>query len=59
MTLTGTVAAPVELDGEALEASGARIEVPCVDVIELQDGLIASKHSYLDAAAFQAQMGVS
>jgi steroid delta-isomerase-like uncharacterized protein len=59
MTLTGTVAAPLQLDGEAIESPGAKIEVPCVDVIEVRDGLVATKHTYLDEVTFQNQLQAS
>jgi steroid delta-isomerase-like uncharacterized protein len=58
-TLTGTVAAPMELDGEQLDARGSKIEVDCVDVIAVRDGKVARKETYLDAVAFQRQMGLS
>ena len=57
-TMTGTVAQPLELDGEQLEAPGSRIEVDFVDVITVRDGKVARKESYLDAVTFQRQMGV-
>jgi hypothetical protein len=31
--------------------------VDCVDVIEVRDGLVASKHTYLDSMAMQRQLG--
>jgi steroid delta-isomerase-like uncharacterized protein len=54
-TMTGTVADSPE--GEELGTSGSRIEVECVDVIEVRDGLIASKQTYLDSLAMQGQLG--
>ena len=57
-TLTGTVAKPVDLDGEQLDAPGSRIEVDFLDVIEVRDGKVARKDSYLDAVTFQRQMGL-
>jgi steroid delta-isomerase-like uncharacterized protein len=56
-TMTGTVAQAIEVAGESLGAGGARVEVPCVDVIEVRDGKIASKHTYLDSMAMQRQLG--
>ena len=55
-TLTGTAAAPFELDGERIGAPGARVEVDCVDVFEVRDGRVARKDTYLDAHTFQAQL---
>jgi uncharacterized protein (TIGR02246 family) len=54
--MSGTVAALIEVEGERLEAPGARIEVDFLDVIAVADGLVARKDSYLDGLAFQQQM---
>jgi steroid delta-isomerase-like uncharacterized protein len=56
-TLTGTVEQAVEVEGESFGGRGAPVEVPCVDVIEVRDGLVASKHTYLDSLAMQRQLG--
>ena len=58
-TMTGTVAGSLEVDGEELGTAGSRVEVECVDVIEVRDGLIASKHTYLDSLAMQRQLGAA
>jgi steroid delta-isomerase-like uncharacterized protein len=58
-TMTGTVEQAIEVDGESLGARGARVEVPCVDVIEVRDGLVASKHTYPDTMTMQAQLGAA
>jgi steroid delta-isomerase-like uncharacterized protein len=55
-TMSGTVAQPVELDGEALGDTGTRIEVDCVDVIQVRDGLVANKQTYIDSLAMQRQL---
>ena len=55
--MSGTVAQPIEVEGEALGESGARVEVDCVDVIEVRDGLVASKQTYIDSLAMQRQLG--
>jgi ketosteroid isomerase-like protein len=55
-TMTGTVEGAIEVDGESLGDRGARVEVDCVDVIEVRDGLVASKHTYLDSMAMQRQL---
>jgi steroid delta-isomerase-like uncharacterized protein len=54
--MSGTVAQPIEVEGEALGDSGARVEVDCVDVIEVRDGLVASKQTYIDSLAMQRQL---
>ncbi len=40
-----------------MATSGARVEVDCVDVIEVRDGLVASKQTYIDSLAMQRQLG--
>ena len=55
--MSGTVAQQIEVEGQALGESGARIEVDCVDVIEIRDGLVASKQTYIDSLAMQRQLG--
>ena len=57
--MSGTVAAPIEVEGQRLEAPGTRVEVDFVDVIAVADGLLARKDSYLDGLAFQQQMGAA
>ncbi len=54
-TMSGTVAQPIEVEGENLGGEGKRVEVPCVDVIEVRDGLVASKQTYIDTLAMQCQ----
>jgi len=56
-TMSGTVAQPIEVEGEALGERGARVEVDCVDVIEVRDGLVSSKQTYIDSLAMQRQLG--
>jgi steroid delta-isomerase-like uncharacterized protein len=56
-TMTGTVGGSIEIEGESLGTKGARVEVDCVDVIEVRDGLISSKQTYLDGAEMQRQLG--
>jgi steroid delta-isomerase-like uncharacterized protein len=55
--MSGTVAQPIEVDGEALGENGARVEIDCVDVIEVRDGLVASKQTYIDSLEMQRQLG--
>jgi ketosteroid isomerase-like protein len=56
-TMSGTVAGSIQVEGEALGAHGARVEADCVDVIEVREGLVASKQTYLDSLAMQRQLG--
>ena len=46
-----------ESRASALGDRGARVEVDCVDVIEVRDGLVASKQTYLDSRELQRQLG--
>ena len=55
-TMTGTAAAPFDVDGEQVDAPGARVEVDAVDVITVRDGRVQTKDTYLDALAFQSQL---
>jgi steroid delta-isomerase-like uncharacterized protein len=55
-TMTGTVAQPLEVDDKPVGATGAGVEVDCIDVIEVRDGLIARKDTYLDALTMQQQL---
>jgi steroid delta-isomerase-like uncharacterized protein len=56
-SMTGTVEGAIEVGGESLGDRGARVEVDCVDVIEVRDGLVASKQTYLDSMTMQRQLG--
>ena len=55
-TMTGTAAAPFDVDGEQVDAPSAQIEVDAVDVIAVRDGRVQTKDTYLDALAFQSQL---
>jgi len=57
--MSGTVSAPIEVEGERIDAAGTRVEVDFLDVIVVADGLLARKDSYLDTLDFQAQLGVA
>ena len=57
--MTGTAAAPFDVDGERVDAPGARIEVDAVDVITVRDGLVQTKDTYVDALALQSQLEAS
>ena len=55
--MSGTVEQSIDVEGESFGTNGARVEVPCVDVIKVRDGLITSKHTYIDSLAMQRQLG--
>ena len=48
---------PFPLLGEVIEPSGRSVDVDGVDVITARDGLIRSKHTYLDTLAMRRQLG--
>ncbi len=56
-TMSGTVEQAIDVEGESFGRRGARVEVPCVDVIEVRGGLVTSKHTYLDSLGMQRQLG--
>jgi steroid delta-isomerase-like uncharacterized protein len=56
-TMSGTVEQALEVEGESFGERGVRVEVPCVDVIEVRDGRVATKHTYLDSMTMQRQLG--
>jgi steroid delta-isomerase-like uncharacterized protein len=56
-TMSGTATGSIEVEGESLGTDGARVEIDCVDVIEVRDGLVASKQTYIDSLAMQRQLG--
>ena len=41
-----------------LAATGAAFDVDLLDVVTVEDGLVKSKDSYLDAVSMQAQLGL-
>jgi steroid delta-isomerase-like uncharacterized protein len=55
-TMSGTVAGSIEVEGQPLGEGGARVEVDCVDVITVRDGLVASKQTYIDSLNMQRQL---
>jgi len=55
--MTGTAASPLAVSGGEVEVAGARLEIDCIDVIEVRDGLVARKDTYLDAAGLLAEAG--
>jgi steroid delta-isomerase-like uncharacterized protein len=56
-TMSGTLAQPLELNGAVIAEPGAKIAVDALDVIDVRDGLIAAKHTYLDSVALLQQLG--
>jgi steroid delta-isomerase-like uncharacterized protein len=56
-TMSGTLAQPLELNGSVIAEPGAKIAVDALDVIDVRDGLIVAKHTYLDSVALLQQLG--
>ena len=56
-TMSGTAAGSIAVEGAVVGESGAGVEVDGVDVIEVRDGLVASKQTYIDSLAMQRQLG--
>lgn len=47
---------PFPLQGEVIEPSGRRVEVDGADVITVRDGLVCTKHTYMDTLAMRRQL---
>jgi steroid delta-isomerase-like uncharacterized protein len=58
-TMSGTLASPLELEGEVVGRPGAKIAVDAVDVIAVEDGLVTAKHTYLDTVTLLGQLAES
>ncbi|HEX2359324.1 MAG TPA: nuclear transport factor 2 family protein [Solirubrobacterales bacterium] len=56
-TMSGTLSAPGELDGEEVGSAGAKVAVDCLDLIVVSDGAITEKHTYLDSVTLLRQAG--
>lgn len=54
--MSGTVSAPIEVDGRSVQAPGRRVAVDFLDVIVVENGLLARKDSYLDTLLFREQL---
>ncbi len=57
-TVTATLAAALEVEGETIAPESQKVEFDAVDVITVEDGLVKTKATYLDALAIQRQLGV-
>src|SRR3954453_2613245 len=57
-TVTATLAQPLAVDGQTVEQNGARVEFEAVDVITVEEGLVKTKDTYVDALAIQHQLGI-
>jgi len=55
--LQGALAAPLTVAGELLEPNGRRFDIDGADIITAADGLVRSKHTYLDVVALREQLG--
>ena len=58
-TWAATNTGPLHLpDGSTIPATGKRIELPCVTVVEFKDGLVAAERNYWDQMEAFQQMGL-
>jgi len=58
-TWAATNTGPLHLpDGSTIPATGKRIELPCVTVVEFKDGLVAAERNYWDQMETFQQMGL-
>ena len=57
--VTATLAAPIEVEGETLDAAAQEVEFDAVDVITVEGGLVKTKATYIDALAVQRQLGAA
>jgi len=58
-TWAATHTGPLHLpDGSTIPATGKRIELPCVSVMEFKDGLVAAERNYWDQMEAFQQMGL-
>jgi ketosteroid isomerase-like protein len=55
---TATLAGAFPIAGQVIEATGQGVDLDGVDVITTSGGLVASKHTYMDAFALRAQLGL-
>lgn len=55
--MSGTLAAAGEVTEGAKAAAGSQFNVDAVDMIEVTDGLITAKHTYLDSVTLLRQIG--
>jgi hypothetical protein len=55
---TATLAGSFPVDGQMVEPVGQSIDVDGVDVIATSEGLVESKHTYVDAFALRDQLGL-
>ena len=56
-TMSGTLAASGEVVEGASAEAGAHFEVDAVDVIEVAEGKLTAKHTYVDSQALLRQLG--
>lgn len=56
--MSGTLVLPLPV-GDATTEPGSRVAVDAVDVIEVSEGLVTAKHTYLDSLAMLRQLGLA
>jgi steroid delta-isomerase-like uncharacterized protein len=56
-TMRGTLAEPFELEGTAIGKPGARMEVDALDLVDVENGLVKAKHTFVDSVTLLRQLG--
>jgi steroid delta-isomerase-like uncharacterized protein len=59
MVWRGTLSQPAEIGGEVIGTEPMKVEFDAVDVIEIREGLVARKDSYVDSVAVQNQLAAA
>jgi ketosteroid isomerase-like protein len=54
---SATLVKPFPLLGEVIEPNGRGVDVDGLDVITTRDGLVRTKHTYMDTLAMRRQLG--
>lgn len=54
---TARLVKPFPLLGEVIEPTGRSVDMDGVDVITVRDGLVRSKHTYMDTLTMRRQLG--
>jgi steroid delta-isomerase-like uncharacterized protein len=58
-TMRGTLAEPLELEGATVGRPGARMEVDAVDIVDVEDGLLKAKHTFVDSVTLLRQVAAT
>jgi hypothetical protein len=56
-TMSGTLAEPLELEGTVVGKPDARMEVDALDFVDVENGLVKAKHTFVDSVTLLRQLG--